>query len=60
MPFRRRVGEADEVPEEDRDGTLPEQLKLEGLMMRELGYTADYKEGVAAFMGKRPPNFKGE
>ena len=40
--------------------TLPEQLKLEGLMMRELGYTADYKEGVAAFMGKRPPNFKGE
>ena len=40
--------------------TLPEQLKLEGLMMRELGYTADYKEGVAAFMGKRPPKFKGE
>ncbi len=40
--------------------TLPEQLKLEGLMMRELGYTADYKEGVAAFMAKRPPNFKGE
>ncbi|WP_426104164.1 2-(1,2-epoxy-1,2-dihydrophenyl)acetyl-CoA isomerase PaaG [Massilia sp. TSP1-1-2] len=40
--------------------TLPEQLQLEGLMMRELGYTADYKEGVAAFMGKRPPNFKGE
>ena len=40
--------------------TLPEQLKLEGLMMRELGYTADYKEGVAAFIGKRPPNFKGE
>ncbi len=40
--------------------TLPEQLKLEAMMMRELGYTADYKEGVAAFMGKRPPNFKGE
>ena len=40
--------------------TLPDQLKLEALMMRELGYTADYKEGVAAFMGKRPPNFKGE
>jgi 2-(1,2-epoxy-1,2-dihydrophenyl)acetyl-CoA isomerase len=39
--------------------TLAEQLKLEGLMMRELGYTADYKEGVAAFIGKRPPNFKG-
>jgi 2-(1,2-epoxy-1,2-dihydrophenyl)acetyl-CoA isomerase len=40
--------------------TLPEQLKLEGMMMRELGYTADYQEGVAAFMAKRPPNFKGE
>ena len=42
------------------NNTLAEQLKLEGLMMRELGYTADYKEGVAAFIGKRPPNFKGE
>jgi 2-(1,2-epoxy-1,2-dihydrophenyl)acetyl-CoA isomerase len=42
------------------NNTLAEQLKLEGLMMRELGHTADYKEGVAAFMAKRPPNFKGE
>jgi 2-(1,2-epoxy-1,2-dihydrophenyl)acetyl-CoA isomerase len=40
--------------------TLPEQLKLEGAMMRELGYSHDYKEGVAAFIAKRPAQFKGE
>jgi 2-(1,2-epoxy-1,2-dihydrophenyl)acetyl-CoA isomerase len=40
--------------------TLPEQLKLEGEMMRELGYSHDYKEGVAAFIAKRPANFRGE
>lgn len=40
--------------------TLPEQLKLEGEMMRELGNTHDYREGVAAFIAKRPAHFKGE
>ncbi|MGH8853772.1 MAG: 2-(1,2-epoxy-1,2-dihydrophenyl)acetyl-CoA isomerase PaaG [Telluria sp.] len=40
--------------------TLPEQLKLEGEMMRELGTSHDYREGVAAFIAKRPANFKGE
>jgi 2-(1,2-epoxy-1,2-dihydrophenyl)acetyl-CoA isomerase len=29
-------------------------------MMRELGYSHDYQEGVAAFIGKRAANFKGE
>jgi 2-(1,2-epoxy-1,2-dihydrophenyl)acetyl-CoA isomerase len=40
--------------------TLAEQLKLEGEMMRELGYSHDYREGVAAFIAKRPAHFKGE
>jgi 2-(1,2-epoxy-1,2-dihydrophenyl)acetyl-CoA isomerase len=40
--------------------TLPEQLRLEAQMMRELGYSHDYREGVAAFMAKRPAHFKGE
>ncbi len=40
--------------------SLEEQLKLEGQMMRELGYSRDYREGVAAFMAKRPPVFTGE
>lgn len=40
--------------------SLEDQLQLEAGMMRELGYSHDYREGVAAFMGKRAPHFKGE
>ncbi|MBG6219723.1 MULTISPECIES: 2-(1,2-epoxy-1,2-dihydrophenyl)acetyl-CoA isomerase PaaG [unclassified Janthinobacterium] len=39
--------------------TLPQQLALEARMMRELGNSDDYREGVAAFMEKRAPQFKG-
>lgn len=40
--------------------SLHAQLKLETDMMRELGNSHDYREGVAAFVGKRTPHFKGE
>jgi len=39
--------------------TLAEQLDLERDLQRELGYSDDYREGVAAFTGKRPPKFTG-
>ena len=40
--------------------TLEQQLSMEGGFMRELGWSPDYAEGVAAFMEKRPAKFTGQ
>jgi len=40
--------------------TLEAQLELERDSQRELGQSADFREGVAAFMAKRAPEFVGK
>jgi len=39
--------------------TLDEELDLQRDEMRRLGFTHDYREGVAAFLEKRPAKFEG-
>ena len=40
--------------------SLEQQLELERASQQELGFGHDYREGVAAFMEKRSPQFKGK
>jgi len=41
------------------DRSLDEELDLQRDEMRRLGFTEDYREGVAAFLEKRKPTFTG-
>jgi 2-(1,2-epoxy-1,2-dihydrophenyl)acetyl-CoA isomerase len=53
------LGRIKKLLQESANNTLDTQLDLEQQAMQTLGQSENYREGVAAFMEKRPPVFKG-
>jgi 2-(1,2-epoxy-1,2-dihydrophenyl)acetyl-CoA isomerase len=45
--------------EHAHDASLEDQLALEAELQRQATETADFREGVTAFLEKRPPQFRG-
>jgi 2-(1,2-epoxy-1,2-dihydrophenyl)acetyl-CoA isomerase len=55
----RALAETKRVLDAAEANTLDQQLALEAEVQRDLGRSADYAEGVAAFQQKRPARFEG-
>jgi 2-(1,2-epoxy-1,2-dihydrophenyl)acetyl-CoA isomerase len=55
----RAVAGTKRLFEHAHDASLEEQLALEARLQHEATGTADFAEGVAAFLEKRPPLFRG-
>jgi 2-(1,2-epoxy-1,2-dihydrophenyl)acetyl-CoA isomerase len=58
MPTKA-LGMIKELYNKSMSNTLEDQLALESKLQIEAAQTNDYAEGVAAFIEKRKPNFKG-
>ena len=59
MPTKA-LGMIKELFNKSMTNTLDEQLALESKLQIEAAQSEDYAEGVAAFIEKRKPNFKGK
>ncbi|MEP0263538.1 enoyl-CoA hydratase-related protein [Dokdonia sp.] len=59
MPTKA-LGMTKRLLNESMSNTLEQQLELESKLQIEAASSDDYAEGVAAFVEKRKPNFKGE